>query len=306
MVEIEEAAKSFHKAMKGIGTDESRIIKEIIKHSNGNRQQIKAKYLTMFGKTLEDDLKSEIGGNFLDGVLALLTPSLEYEAKCVRDAMKGLGTNELVLTQIVCPMEAHEIEILKATYKRMYDRDLEHDIASEDSSDFGRILRAIASGGRPQNRGYDEALAKKEAQELYDAGVGKFGTNETTFIQVLCSRSFQQLSATFSFYQKIASSDIEKSIQKEMSGNLEKACLAIVKSVKNRPAYYAEQLHEAMKGLGTKDNDLIRLLVLRSEIDLPAIKQQYKLLYGKSLYDAVKSELSGDYEKLFLALIGKD
>ena len=50
----------------------------------------------------------------------------------------------------------------------MYERDLEHDIASEDSSDFGRILRAIASGGRPENRGYDEALAKKEAQELYD------------------------------------------------------------------------------------------------------------------------------------------
>ena len=35
------------------------------------------------------------------------------------------------------------------------------------------------------------------------------------------------------------------------------------------------------------------------------IKRAYQSLYGKSLYDAVKSELSGDYEKLFLALIGK-
>ncbi len=59
-----------------------------------------------------------------------------------------------------------------------------------------------------------------------------------------------------------------------------------------------------MAGLGTKDNDLIRLLVTRSEIDMAAIKQNYKLMYGKSLHDAVKSELSGDYEKLFLALIG--
>ncbi len=39
---------------------------------------------------------------------------------------------------------------------------------------------------------------------------------------------------------------------------------------------------------------------------MAAIKHQYKVLYGKSLYDAVKSELGGDYEKLFLALIGKD
>ena len=60
-----------------------------------------------------------------------------------------------------------------------------------------------------------------------------------------------------------------------------------------------------MKGLGTKDEDLIRLLVCRAEVDLQQIKEEYKRLYGKSLYDAVKSELSGDYEKLFLTLIGK-
>ena len=58
--------------------------------------------------------------------------------------------------------------------------------------------------------------------------------------------------------------------------------------------------------MGTKDEDLIRLLVSRCEIDLPQIKHEFKQLYGKSLYDVVKSELSGDYEKLFLGLIGKD
>ena len=80
MADIEEAAKSFHKAMKGIGkdlfwnsgsgivvinflilgTDESRIIKEIVKHSNGNRQIIKAKYLTMFGKVSIQGYRSMI------------------------------------------------------------------------------------------------------------------------------------------------------------------------------------------------------------------------------------------------------
>jgi len=69
--------------------------------------------------------------------------------------------------------------------------------------------------------------------------------------------------------------------------------------------YYAACLYEAMKGLGTDDDDLIRLLVSRSESDLQNIKAIYAKMYGKSLYDAVKSELSGDYEKLFLTLIGK-
>lgn len=65
-------------------------------------------------------------------------------------------------------------------------------------------------------------------------------------------------------------------------------------------------MYESMKGVGTRDDDLIRLLVSRAEIDLALIKAEYKRIYGKSLYDVVKSELSGDYEKLFLALIGKD
>ena len=64
-------------------------------------------------------------------------------------------------------------------------------------------------------------------------------------------------------------------------------------------------LNVCMTQWKVQDSDLIRLLLSRSEIDLPAIKTHYAKMYGKSLYDAVKSELSGDYEKLFLAIIGK-
>jgi len=103
MSNVEEAAKSLYKAMKGFGTDESRLIREIVSHTNGTRQLIKQQYVTMYGKVninnklflaiiiiimiiikkLEDDIKSEISGHFLDGVLALLEPFDEYEAKCM-------------------------------------------------------------------------------------------------------------------------------------------------------------------------------------------------------------------------------
>lgn len=75
------------------------------------------------------------------------------------------------------------------------------------------------------------------------------------------------MNATFEAYKQISDNDIEKAIKKEMSGDLEKACLAIVKSARNRPAYYAEELYKAMKGLGTNDETLIRLLVSRSEVN---------------------------------------
>lgn len=305
MQQAEEAAKSLNKSMKGIGTDENRLIKEIVTHTNGARQLIKEKYLTMYGKRLEEDIKSEIGGNFLDGVLALLEPTDEYEAKCIRNAVKGVGTNEKVVIQTLCPKETVEIEVLKAAYKRLFNHDLDKDMAKEEGGPLGRIFRSITSGGRAENRAADLNLAKKEAQELYDAGEGTFGTDESAFVRILCSRSFPQLHATFDAYTKISGKDIEKAIKSEFSGDLEKCCLAIVKSAKNKSAYYAECLHEAMAGVGTKDDDLIRILVTRSENDIQNIKAAYKAIYGKNLYDVVKSELSGDFEKLFLAIIGK-
>jgi len=50
MSNIEEAAKSLNKAIQGTGNDESRLIKEIVSHTNGTRQLIKKQYLTLFGK----------------------------------------------------------------------------------------------------------------------------------------------------------------------------------------------------------------------------------------------------------------
>ena len=40
----------------------------------------------------------------------------------------------------------------------------------------------------------------------------------------------------------------------------------------------------------------------RDEIDMPQIKQYYKQLYGKDMVQAVKSDISGDYQKLMIEL----
>ena len=114
----EEVVKSFRKAMKGLGTDEKRIIKEVCSYDIAQRQEIKAEYMLMYGKTLEEDLKSEISGHFLKGVLGLLMPTEEYEATCLRNAMKGLGTNEKVMIELLCSKDANEIKKMAQVFKR--------------------------------------------------------------------------------------------------------------------------------------------------------------------------------------------
>lgn len=55
----------------------------------------------------------------------------------------------------------------------------------------------------------------------------------------------------------------------------------------NRAAFFAEQLYKSMKGLGTDDSRLIRLVVTRSEVDMGEIKEAFKEEYNESLEDFI-------------------
>lgn len=61
-----------------------------------------------------------------------------------------------------------------------------------------------------------------------------------------------------------------------------------VECVQSPTTYFAKQLNKAMKGSGTDDQTLIRIIVSRSEIDLGNIKTEYEKLYDRTLESDVK------------------
>lgn len=79
--------------------------------------------------------------------------------------------------------------------------------------------------------------------------------------------------------------------------------MAIIKAVRNRPGYFAELLYNSMKGFGTRDTDLIRIIVTRSEVDLADIRNAYQQMYGTSLENAIAGDCSGSYKQGLIALV---
>ena len=61
-----------------------------------------------------------------------------------------------------------------------------------------------------------------------------------------------------------------------------------MKTLQNRANYFAQRLSAAMKGWGTDDDALVRIIVSRCEIDLATIKYEYEKIYGKTLLSDVK------------------
>ncbi|XP_028991095.1 annexin A4-like [Betta splendens] len=292
------------KAMKGFGTDENAIIELLGNRSSRQRVPMVTAYKTTYGKDLIHDLKSELTGNFENLVVAMMMSPLHFDASELRHAIKGAGTDEACLIEILSSRSNAEILEINRIYHAEYGKKLEDAIASDTSGHFRRLLVSLCQGSRDEREQVDISLAKQDAQKLYAAGENKLGTDESQFNAILCARSKPHLRAVFHEYQQMCGKDIEKSICREMSGHLEDGMVAVVKCIKNTPVYFAERLNNAMKGAGTKDRTLIRIMVSRSEVDMLDIRQAYMQKFGKSLYTAISGDTSGDYKKLLLKLCG--
>ncbi|NXW02208.1 ANX13 protein, partial [Fregetta grallaria] len=188
-------------------------------------------------------------------------------------------------------------------FSPVFDRDLESDVKSDTSGYLQKLLVTVLEATRDETQQVNAELAEQDATDLYKAGEGRWGTEELAFNVVLAKRSYSQLRATFQAYEKVCGKDIEESIKSETSGDLEKAYLTLVSCAKDCPGYFATLLHKSMKGCGTDEETLIRILVTRAESDLPAIKEKFQQMYKKSLVEAVRSDTSGDFRKLLLALL---
>ncbi|XP_022057547.1 annexin A11a isoform X1 [Acanthochromis polyacanthus] len=292
------------KAMKGFGTDEQAIIDLLGSRSNRQRVPMLRTFKTAYGKDLIKDLHSELSGDFRKLVMAMMKTPAEFDAYELHSAIKGAGTDEACLIEILSSRSNAEIKEINRIYKQEYKKSLEDAISGDTSGHFRRLLISLSQGNRDERETVDISLAKQDAQALYAAGENKLGTDESKFNAILCARSKPHLRAVFMEYQKMCGRDIEKSIGREMSGDLESGMLAVVKCIKNTPAYFAERLYKAMRGAGTKDRTLIRIMVSRSEVDMLDIRQEYVKNYGKSLYTHISGDTSGDYKKLLLKLCG--
>ena len=295
-------AEDLRKAMKGFGTDEAALIKICANRTNSQRQAIKAAYKAAFGRDLIADLKSELHGKFEDAMIALFADPIEYDADQLREAMKGLGTNEDTLIEIIASRPPHILRAVKERYQQKYQRDIETDVKKETHGTLQHLLIALLQCNRSVNTNPNIDQCAQIAQEIYQAGEAKFGTDSSVFNKYFCSLSPMELACVAQQYHKLTGHTILQAIDKEFSGDSKKAFRTIVYATLSPSEYFATRVNDAIKGWGTKDHLLIRILITRDEIDIPQIKQYYKQLFGKDMVQAVKSDISGDYQKLMVEL----
>jgi len=180
--------------------------------------------------------------------------------------------------------------------------ELEKDVIGDTSGCYKKALVALLAAGR-ETSGAEPVEAAKEAQELYEAGAAHWGTDESTFTKILCNRSYEHLRILFAAYEKLHGKTMEQVIKSETSGNLEEVYLTIVAVARDPVAFWAAKLYHSMKGLGTDEHTLVRVIAGRAPIDMVEIRDHFQKTYTTSLADMIKGDTSGDFKKILLALV---
>lgn len=300
----EEDCETLRKAFRGIGTDEDAVISVLGNRSVEQRLAIVVHYKTMFGRDLRGDLANEVNGNFFRVCDKLCMLPAAVDASYLHEAMAGAGTKEARLIEVLCTRTNRQIIRIKLLYKELYDTDLEEAIASETSGVLRAVLIALLQANRDESTDVDAGQVLVDAKRLFEAGEGQLGTDEERFIAVLVARSPAHIRAVARVYETLGDKSLEQAIENETSGDTRDAMLAIVRSVLDKPAYFARLLFDSMKGAGTEDYRLIHTIISRCEVDMRQIKVHFFRLAEQPLAKFVAEDVSGDYRRILLALLG--
>lgn len=297
-------AMQLYRAFKGLGCDTAAVVNILAHRDVTQRALIQQEYRTMYSEDLFKRLESELTGKLEMAVLLWLHDPAGRDAVVIRQAFMASPTNVHAATEVICSRTPSQIQTFKQHYYSKFGVHLEHDIEKYTSGDHKKLLLKYV--GTPRYEGFevDRMAVEQDAKALFKAGEKRLGTDEKTFIKIFSERSRAHLAAIDSAYHNMYGSSLKKAVKSETSGYFEYGLLTILQCSQNPAKHFAKVLHKAMKGLGTDDTTLVRVIVTRTEIDMQYIKAEYHKKYKKTLNDAVHSETSGHYRTFLLSLLG--
>uniref|UniRef100_A0A8C6SUJ5 Annexin n=1 Tax=Neogobius melanostomus TaxID=47308 RepID=A0A8C6SUJ5_9GOBI len=290
-----------------LGVDEQTIIDILTKRTYSQRREIAFAYERRAKKDMVSALKGALSGSLETVILGLMKSPSQYDASEIRGSIKGLGTDEETLIEMLCSRSNSELVEIKKVYKELFKKELEKDVAGDTSGNFAKLLVALVKTERAAASAIvDYDKIDQDARALYESGVKIKGTDVPTWISIMTERSVPHLQKVFDRYKSYSPYDMQESIRKEVKGDVQSSFLVLAQCIENKQLFFANRLHDAMKSKGAKEKLLTRIVVSRCEVDLRKVCNEYKAHFGQSLQQTISEHTKGDYQKALLSLCGPE
>lgn len=292
--------------MKGFGTDEATLIRILSKPDPLQMALLRNTYTQRIARNLEKDIDSETSSHFCEGLLALVRGPLMADVYNIHNSIKGAGTRESALNDSLLGRSNADMRAIKQAYQETFRRSLESDVKDDLSMKTERLFGMVMQATRNEESSpINPADLDQDCTELHRAGDGKMGTDEIQICSIISKRSDGQIRAIAQMYQQKYQITLQKVIEKEFAGHMKQALLLMVNRAADPAMTEAELLEAAMAGLGTKDNLLVNRVIRNhwNAAHKDQVKQAYAHRYARALISRVKGEVSGDYQRLMIAVL---
>ncbi|EOA84497.1 uncharacterized protein SETTUDRAFT_154181 [Exserohilum turcica Et28A] len=305
-IDMMRDVEAIRKAMKGFGTDEKALISVLAKKDPIQIGTIRAQYNQRLMRNLVQDLEKETSGYFARGLVGIARGPLVADCYNLMEAMKGLGTKESILDDVLVGRSNADVNAIKQKYQELFHRSLQKDLQGDLSAGTEQMYNMIIAANRAEDS--HPVIPQEIEQAVTDlqAGIGGFvGKNIPQVCGILTSKNDAQLRAMAQAYQQRFHKSLDSVLKSNFSGHMEDVLRLIVRRAINRPEAEAIRLEESMAGLGTKDELLVQRVV-RCHWDrnfMNAVSHAYKQLYKKDLVKRIEGETRGDYERLMVACV---
>lgn len=305
--------KKLRGAMKGMGTNERKLIEVTTRHSFDQRQQIRQRFDSKFSRSLLKDLASETSGKFEKLLLSFWYAHGEYDSRQVYEAVDGMGFNTKLLNEILCTRTNAQLAAMKNAWIKspnMVERIRSETKKRFSNNTYQTLMLNILKCNRPPNTVVNEKSAREDAELLNRMlSASKESDAKAKFVEVLSERSWVQIRAIANMFQEVSKKyTLIAAINKAFGNGSDtaKALVVIVEFCVQPYDFFAKLLFDSMEGMGTDDELLRRVVASRAEVDLNNISNIFGQRYGKgkTLNHWIKKDTSGDYEKLLLAASG--
>jgi annexin A7/11 len=306
-MDMSRQADDLRKAMKGFGTDEKALIAILAPMDPLQAAGVRQAFAQRHRRDLIKDIESETSGYFRDGLVAMVRGPLEQDVLNANKAIKGFGTKESILNDVLLGRSNADMNAIKAHYHHVYKKSLESDVKGDLSLKTERLFdMVIAARRNEESSPVIPQQVEADVSELYRATEGsKIGCDQVAVCAILTQRSDGQLRAISQAYRQKYHRELAEVLKSNFSGHMEDALLYILLNAEDRAKHDAQLLEAAMSGMGTKDDLLVNRIV-RIHWDKHRMSQArgaYRHFFQRDLADRIRGETRGDYEKLMVAIV---
>ena len=298
---VQEAGDLLYSALDAKNRDEA--VLNVVENTNlDQRLQICNYFAEKYGKSLYSELKSKLSGYFKSIAIHLFLHPITFVAKNLKKGLKGFSADETVVLEALTSHTQEELRQIEEAFKAETGKDLSKEIEKNFSGPLKKNLLNLLNVPRGENHNPDKAKCEKLAQLLIDVGEPNWAGDENVFKEVFIQSSPEELVLIGRYYMKKCGNNMLDVIDQKVSGKNKTLLREVLFNNIIPQELYAEKVYLAIKGLGTNNTLLNRVLVARNEIDMDDIRDFYQAKYNVSMREDIMGDTSGIYQTLCLVL----